>query len=389
MRDQWVLDRKTAFLNHGSFGATPRRVLDRQSELRQQLETEPVRFFLREGPALWRAALDRVADFLGAPTDELAFVRNASEGANAVLRSLPLEAGDEILVSDHGYPAVTRAAEYVADRAGASVRTVTLPFPPEAPEAVTASFLAAVTPRTRLVIVDHVTSPTGMVLPVASLVATLRERGVDTLVDGAHAPGMLDLDLGAVGAAYYVGNFHKWVCAPKGAGFLHVRADRQDGIAPPVVSHGWRRDLSPGERFRAAFDWTGTADPTAALCVPTALDTVAELGGGWTAIRERNRELTLEGRRLIAEALGVEPRIPESMIGTLASLPLPPGSGPGPAHGLDLDPLQARLQDVHDVVVPVFPWPRWPERRIRTSAHLHTERRDFERLAAALRAELA
>jgi isopenicillin-N epimerase len=388
-REHWTLDPRVAFLNHGSFGATPRVVLERQSELRARMEREPIQFFLREGPGLWHEALERVAAFLHAPVDELAFVRNATEGVNAVLRSLPFEPGDRILLADHGYPAVRYAARFVAERTGADLDVVSLPFfEGLTPSAVVERVLGALEERTKLLIVDHVTSPTGLVLPVAELADEVQGRGVDVLVDGAHAPVMVDLDLSALGAAYYTGNFHKWACAPKGAGFLYVRADRREGIVPPSISHGYRPELCPADRFRAMFDWTGTSDPTAMLCVPFALDTLERIGGGFDAIRERNRALVLEGRALVAEALGVEPTVPESMVGFLAALPIPDGEGDPPESGLHLDPLQLRLFDRHRVEVPIFPWPHWPRRMLRISAHLHNERADYERLAAALRAEL-
>jgi len=389
MREHWQLEPGTAFLNHGSFGATPRVVLEHQTELRARMEREPVQFFLREGPKLWAEALGRVAAFLGAPASELAFVQNATEGVNAVLRSLRFEPGDRILLADHGYPAVRYAARYVAERAGAEVDVVPLPFfEGLTPEAVVDRVVGGLQEKTRLVIVDHVTSPTGVVLPIERLVPEVQGRGVDVLVDGAHAPVMVDLDLSALGAAYTTGNFHKWACAPKGAGFLHVRADRREGIVPTAISHGYRPELGAADRFRAMFDWTGTHDPSAMLCVPRALDTLQQIGGSFDAIRERNRALCLEGRAIVAEALGVEPSVPESMVGFLAALPIPDGAGDPPESGLHLDPLQVRLFDEHRVEVPIVPWPRWPKRLIRISAHMHNERADYERLAAALRSEL-
>ena len=385
MREHWTLEEGTAFLNHGSFGATPAVVLAHQAELRARMEREPVQFFLREGPGLWAAALARIADFLGASPEHLAFVSNASEGVNAVLRSLVFEPGDRILVSDHGYPAVRNAARFVAERAGAEVDVVALPFfDGLSPEAVVQAHLSALTERTRLVIVDHVTSPTGLLLPAEELVRAIQARGVDVLVDGAHGPVMVDLHLEALGAAYYTGNFHKWACAPKGAAFLHVRGDRLDRVVPAVISHGHRPELDPARRFRASFDWTGTADPSAALSVPRALDFLGELAGGFDALRERNRALCLEGRAIVADALGVTPPAPESMVGFLASLPFPDGEGPPPSSGLDLDPMQLALYDRFRIEVPLSPWPRWPKRLLRISAQLYNEPTDYERLAQAL-----
>ncbi|MBT8207697.1 MAG: aminotransferase class V-fold PLP-dependent enzyme, partial [Acidimicrobiia bacterium] len=238
LRSHWRLDPEITFLNHGSFGATPTTVLDRQEALRDQMEAEPVRFFERDLETMWDTAQQALADFVGADVDDIAFVTNATAGVNAVLRSLTFEPGSEIIVTDHGYEACRNAVEYVAKRSSATVVVVPIPFPPADQASVTDAIADAVTPRTVLALVDHVTSPTGLVFPVGDIVAALEHRGVDVLVDGAHAPGMLDLDIDAIGAAYYTGNCHKWMCAPKGVGFLHVRRDRQSAVVPTVISHG-------------------------------------------------------------------------------------------------------------------------------------------------------
>jgi len=388
LRDAWTLDPAITFLNHGSFGACPRVVLDAQAELRREIEREPVDFFIRRlGPRL-DAARDEVAAFLGADPQDLVFVRNATSGVAAVVGSLALEPGDELLATDHGYNACQNALDRVAARAGARVVVARLPFPVTDPAEVTGAILRAVTPRTRLALVDHVTSPTGLVLPVADIVRALRERGVDTLVDGAHAPGMLDLHLDRLGAAYYTGNFHKWVCAPKGAAMLWVRRDRHAHLHPAVISHGYN-SRRPRPRFHEEFDWTGTDDPTPWLTVPLALRTVAAmLPGGWPEVRARCHALALRGRQILADALHVAPPAPASMIGTLAALELPPGPLTQ-SYALDVLPLQQALFDRHTIEVPIVPWPRPPARLVRISAFLHNHEDEYRRLADALRVELA
>ncbi len=388
LRDAWTLDPAITFLNHGSFGACPRVVLDAQAELRREIEREPVDFFIRRlGPRL-DAARDEVAAFLGADPQDLVFVRNATSGVAAVVGSLALEPGDELLATDHGYNACQNAVARLAARAGARVVVARLPFPVTDPAEVTGAILRAVTPRTRLALVDHVTSPTGLVLPVADIVRALRERGVDTLVDGAHAPGMLDLHLDRLGAAYYTGNFHKWVCAPKGAAMLWVRRDRHAHLHPAVISHGYN-SRRPRPRFHEEFDWTGTDDPTPWLTVPLALRTVAAmLPGGWPEVRARCHALALRGRQILADALHVAPPAPASMIGTLAALELPPGPLTQ-SYALDVLPLQQALFDRHAIEVPIVPWPRPPARLVRISAFLHNHEDEYRRLADALRVELA
>ncbi len=288
----WGLDPAVAMLNHGGFGACPIAVLRRQEEFRRQMEAEPVRFFLKELPPLRDAARRELAAWLGAAPEDLVFLPNATAGVNSVLRSLRFRPGDELLVTDHGYNACTNVARYVARRDGATLGVAAVPLPIESPRQVIDSVLAGVSARTRLAVLDHVTSPTGVVFPIEELVRRLDALGVDTLVDGAHAPGMISLDLGRIGAAYYTGNLHKWACTPKGAGFLHVRPDRQEGLQPPVISHGYNQARPGYCPFQNAFDWMGTDDPTAWLCLGEALGLLGRLlPGGLEALADRNRRL--------------------------------------------------------------------------------------------------
>jgi isopenicillin-N epimerase len=392
LRRHWILEDDTVFLNHGSFGACPRPVLEAQARLRERMEREPVRFFTREVPELLVRAREALGSFVGADPDDLAFVPNVTTALNAVLRSFPLRPGDEILLTDHEYNATTNAAAYAAQERGASVRVARVPFPLPAdagPEAVVAAILEQAGPRTRLAVLDHVTSPTGLVFPIARLVSELRARGIEVLVDGAHAPGMLPLDLRALGAGFYAANCHKWLCAPKGVGFLWVRRDLRAGVRPAVISHGANAPVSQGrDRFRAEFDWTGTHDPTPALAVPDALRFLASVvPGGAAEVRERNHRLALEARRIVADALGTALPCRDELVGSLASLPVPPGADlPGPAatSALVLDPLHEALYR-RGLQVPVVSCPAHPGRLLRVSAALYNERSDYERLAAALR----
>lgn len=387
MREHWTLDPAVVYLNHGSFGACPRAVLDVQSALRARMEREPVRFFVRDLPRLADEARGVLGRFLGADPDDLAFVPNATAGVNTVLRSLRLAPGDELVTTDHEYNACRNALEVVAAAAGARVIVASVPFPLASADEAVAAIEAALTDRTRLLLVDHVTSPTALVLPMERIVGVAAARGIDVLVDGAHAPGMLPLDLAALGAAYYTGNLHKWVCAPKGAAFLCVRRDRQPGIRPLSISHGANTPLEGRTLFRVEADWTGTMDPTPWLSVPAAVDFLSRaLPGGVDAVRRRNRSMALEARARVAAALGVALPCPDDMIGSMASIPLPPGDPEAPRSAFRPDPLQDALMERFSVEIPIASWPVAPQRLVRLSAQLYNELPDYERLAAALTA---
>jgi isopenicillin-N epimerase len=380
----WLLDPRVVFLNHGSFGACPRAVLERQRELRERLEREPVQFLLRELEGRLDEACGVLSQFLGADKASLVFTANATEGVNTVLRSLEFKPGDELLVTDQEYNACRNALNSAAGRAGATVTVAPVPFPLKSPDEAVDAIVSRVNARTRIALVDHVTSQTGLVLPLARIVKELAARGVDTLVDGAHAPGMVPLNLREIGAAYYAGNCHKWLCAPKTAGFLHVRADRQKWIHPLSISHGANSPRTDRSRFELEFGWTGTIDPTSRLCVAESVRYLGSLlPGGWPEIMARNHALALAARELLCRALKIDAPCPEESIGSLASVPLPDAAGkPGPP--LYLDALQDRLREEHGIEVPVIYWPAHPKRLLRISAQLYNSLPQYEKLAEAI-----
>lgn len=376
--DAWPLAPDVLHVNHGSFGACPRAVLEHQAAVRAKLEAATMRWFVLEYQAALDATREEVAGFLGCDADGFVFVPNATHGVATALANLRLAAGDEVLTTDHEYRACRNAIDRAAAAAGARVVVAPITLPVRDAGAGLAAILERVTPRTRVVLVDHVTSPTALVLDVAALARALPAHAA-LLVDGAHAPGQLELAVGAVGAAFYTGNFHKWICAPKGAGFLWIAPDRRAGFHPLVTSHGATLPATERSRFRLEHDWTGTHDPSAYLCVPVAIDTIARLGGGWPRVRARNRALARAMRDDLVAALGADP-IDQTAGPPLTSMASVAIELPAGAHHLDLErTLLERGVEVPIVSHPGSPWPL-----VRVSAHLYNRRSDAERLVEAL-----
>ena len=326
---EWALDPQVLYLNHGTVGATPRRVLAAQQQLRDEMERQPSRFLLRETvtlagapreqPSRMRVAAAQVGAFVGCNGPDVAFVDNATTGANAVLQSFDLRPGDEILVTDHGYGGVIYAARCAARRAEAVVRIVALPYPHFDAAETVRRVRAAITPRTRLAVLDHITSESAIVLPIAELADACRRRGVAVLADGAHAPGALALDIPSLGVDWYTANLHKWAWAPRSSGLLWVARDRQAGLHPPVVSWGLDQGMTQ------EFDWVGTRDPTPWLAAPAALEFMRELGV--REVQAWNHDLAWEAGRWLCAQWHTELGVRASDTGTMITVPLPASCG--------------------------------------------------------------
>jgi isopenicillin-N epimerase len=383
----WALDPDVIQLNHGSFGATPVPVLAEQDRWRREFEANPTGFVVRVMEPAIDAARAALASLVGADVVDLVFLTNATMGVNTVIRSLDLDRGDELLTTDHTYNACRNVLDHVAVRTGSVVVTAPVPFPLDSPEEVVASILGAATERTRFALLDHVTSPTGLVLPIEEVIRPLEAAGVRVMIDGAHGPGMVPLDLSTLGASYYTGNCHKWLCSPKGSGFLWARRGLADSLIPPVISHGWNDPRTERPRFHLLFDYMGADDPTAHLALPAAIEFLSMLHPhGLPGLMERNRRLALEVRTRLCDLLQIEAPAPDSMIGSLAAVPLPDAWGE-PVPGF-IDPLGPGLFERHRIQIPVFIWPSWPRRNIRISAAPYNTLDDYDPLLEALRQEL-
>ncbi|MGD1148355.1 MAG: aminotransferase class V-fold PLP-dependent enzyme [Thermoanaerobaculaceae bacterium] len=347
LRDLFMLRPGMTYLNHGSFGACPRPVFERYQAWQRELEEQPVEFLGRRFAALMRDVRAALAAFLGADPDDLVFVPNATTGLNAVARSIPLKPGDEVLATDHEYGALDRTWTFMCEKARARYVRQPVPFPVESEEQVVEAVWAGVTPRTRVLFLSHITSTTALVFPVVELVRRARERRIVSVIDGAHAPGQLTLDLRALGADFYAGNCHKWMNAPKGSAFLYARREVQPQVEPLVVSWGWRSERPGSSRFVDEHEWQGTRDIAAYLTVPAAIDFMRE--HDWPAVRRACHELVRKARREVNEVTGQAPIAPDGdeWFAQMATMQLP---------CCDHETLQRRLWDEFSIEIPTFSW---------------------------------
>lgn len=369
----WDLRQDTIYLNHGSFGPPPRVVREAQAAWKQRLDEQPMDFYVRMYEPAYFAACDRLATFVGTTSDNLVFAENATAAMNHVAKSFALRPGDEVLLTDHEYGAVVRIWQRACSESGAAMRTVDLPMPLVDADAVVRCIVATLTPRTRLVVVSHITSPTAVILPVQAICRALHERGVAVAIDGPHAIAQVPLTIDELDCDYYCASLHKWLCAPFGSGFLYAHPRRQATAKPAALSWG-RVFVEDLKHWRDEFIWSGTRDASAWLAVPAAIDFMSDYG--LERFRTTTHELARYARHRLVELTGLEPIVPDdsAWYGSMAHVPLPPG---------DAKALQRTLWEQHHIEVPIV---AWKDRRfIRVSCHLYNTREEVDRLIAALR----
>ncbi len=392
-REHWSIDPGLTFLNHGSYGAVPRAALKAQSAIRDRIERDPVRFYKSDLEGVLDEMRRGLGAFLGCRGADLAPCANATYALCHILYATPLKAGDEVLITDHEYSSLTNELERVCAKTGAKVVKAEIPFPIQSPEQVTEAFVGCITHRTRLAFISHITSGSSLVFPVAQVVKEFNQRGIDIVVDGAHSPGQIPVDVAALKPTYFVGSGHKWLCGPKGSGFVYVRPDRQAAIRPVCLSSRANKVRPERALFLRDFDYQGTDDYSRNLTIPHSIAAVGGmLPGGWPAVLRHNHELVMAGRKVVCDLLagfGVMPPAPESMIGSMATLLIPE-----PAPELVNRPtkyddaLQDALYERHKIVAPI--WRLNDNRRVvRLSAHLYNTLDQFEKLGHALAEELA
>ncbi len=375
LAEQYLLDPEIVYLNHGSFGAVPRPVFENYQYWQRELEANPVQFLGRRAPDLLAAAREKLGAFINASGDDLTFVPNVTYGLNIVARSLNLEEGDEILSTSHEYGAVDRTWRFSCEKTGARLVSQPITLPVVDTGHVIEQIWAGVGERTKVISLSHITSPSALILPVGEICRRARKAGILTVVDGAHAPGQLDLDMQEIGADFYSGNCHKWLSSARGAGFLYARPDRQHLLEPLVVSHGWRSDEPGSSQFQNNFSWVGTIDPAAYLSVPSAIDFFEE--NDWPQVRQACHLLLKESEDRILALSGLPPISPESMWSQMR-LALLPGK----------IEMYRRLWEEHCIVVPVGEQGGQPGIRISVQAyncpaHLDTLVSALKKAAAA------
>lgn len=374
-RNEWQLDPKFAFLNHGSYGATPRTVIAEQNRWRDRMEQHPTGFMTDELPTALRVAAAHLANFVGCNGTDIAFVENATTGCNAVFNSLRVSDGDEMLVTDHCYPAIRNAAEHVSKKTGARVVEAKISFPITAPDQIVDAVVSKLNPKTRIVVLDHISSPTAIIFPVEELASLCRRAGASVLIDGAHGPGMLPLEISSMGVDWYVGNCHKWLMAPKGSAFIWTDPKQQGLIHPLTISHSYRLG------YTAEFDWIGTRDPSAWLSVPAAIKFHALLGG--PTLRERNIKLACDSATRLAHDWKTQRGTPDELTGSIATVRLPLS---GAATVERATELRKWLFESHRIELAITPFAGSLWARI--SAHAYNEPADYRRLSKVFEASL-
>lgn len=378
LKSQYLLDPSVIFLNHGSFGATPRPVFDDYQAWQRELEHQPVEFLGRRLIGLLADARQKLAVYLGTSRDNVVFIPNATTGINIVAHSLPLTQGDEVLTTDHEYGAMDRTWRFLAAKKGFTYRIQPIPLPVTTKEDFVEAFWMGVTPRTKVIFLSHVTSPTALIFPIKEIIDKAREVGIITIIDGAHAPGQLELSLDVLGADFYTGNLHKWLSSPKGSAFLYARLEMQQLVEPLVISWGWQSDLPGPSQFIDYLEWPGTQDYSAYLAVPKAIEFQEE--NDWFAVRQACNSLLQSFRRDYLAWSGLEPISPEGSEWhlQLEAFPLPGDT--------DILMLKDTLYQKYRIEVPLIAWGN--HRLIRVSVQAYNSAEDLDALLTALKNNL-
>jgi isopenicillin-N epimerase len=383
-RDLFFHKKGYVSLNHGSFGSCPKAIMEHQFSLQRNMETLSTYFINRELKPLYKESLSGLANFLNINPQDIAFIRNATFAVNSVVSTFPFQKGDEIVTTNLIYEAYRPLFGQIVKNKGVNLKIAQLPFPIESNEQVISKILEQVTTQTKFAFLDHITSETATIFPIENLISEFRKRNIPLLVDGAHAPGMVPLDIKKLNPDYYTGNCHKWLCSPKGAAFIYIRPELQSQTKPAIVSNYFEKGDTISEQFFNSYYWSGTADYTAYCCVKPVIEYLSEVfTGGWPAIMEHNRRLVLKGRDIILNSLQLKDYTPEEMTGSMATFKLNSKTELDSKTGLDT--LAIKLFDKYKIEAVIPRLHQTDERILRISAHIYNSEEDYHILGNALK----
>ena len=371
-------------LNHGSFGKCPLEIIKYRNELTFELETLSTIFFTRKSQNLIKKSGTGLAKFVGVPAEDVVFVKNATTGVNTVIQSISFEHGDEVVTTDLIYSSCRNLLELMKEKKGVKIKTAKIGLFPKNSDEIYDKIISEVTEKTRLIFIDHISSESALIMPVEKIAEFADSKGIDVLVDGAHAPGMIPLEIEKLGVTYYTGNCHKWICAPKGSAFLYVKPEKQDGLTPRIISNHFRKGTTANERFHSSFDWQGTMDYLSYACVGKAIEFIEKsVDGGWPEVMKRNHELVIKGRDIICEKLGLTEWTPDEFTGSISTIKLNSKAILDEKTGLDV--IQLELFDkfgIEALITTIYPT---DNRILRISAALYNREDDYVKLADTLK----
>ncbi len=381
----WKLDPSVTYLNHGAFGACTKEIIEEQRRWQDRLESSPLRFIMREIDEQLYQSRHTLSRFVEADSSGLVFVPNATHGVNTVLKSYDFNKGDEVLITNHIYPACRNTLSYIQENRGIRINEVNIPLEGIHPEKIISSVIEAITPATRLVMLDHITSPTAIIFPVTEIVKELNYRGIDSLIDGAHAPGSIPLSINAIKPTYYTGNCHKWMCTPKSCGFLWVNEESRSRIVPLAISHAWGKEVS----FEKRFHWQGTADWSAALTLPFTIQFIEkQLPGGWSEWMKCNHQMVVDAREVISNSLKINTLCDASMLASMAVIPISAKPSAIRLGYNSIDLIQEQLYKQYNIEAPLFQWGESPQLLLRISAQQYNFVQQYSYLAESLQSIL-
>lgn len=386
--EHWNLNQDIVYLNHGSFGATPKFVLKKQQQIHAEMEAEAVDFYINHLPNLLQESKQSLSNFVGADANDLVFVQNTTTGVNTILNSLQSNENDDWLITNHNYGACVHALKHYAKRNKCNVVCANIPYPLHSDDDILKAIENTITPKTTIALIDYITSATAIIFPIKKIIEMLHQKGIKVIIDAAHAPGMVDFSIDDLKPDFFVANCHKWICSPKGSAFMYVSKELQSQIFPLVISHYNNEDEGNDKHWSNQFLWDGTHDYSSYLGVKDALEFMPTLmENDWIAIKRHNHDLAWKASSKIANSLNKELPAPENMIGSIVNIPMP-NSEEFAMYSKDKKSLKEILFEKYSIEVPIFLFPSAPNQWLRISAQLYNSMEQYDYLIDCLKKEL-